>query len=118
MPATREVRELKAREPQRETTAALRKKPYYRTSARPRNSSSYRRNRTNGTWVVKASNGRGGYWTEGFAVADDFEEPDRHPRPNVPPGRRRRQGVARGKADIADSKPMTVADALGPRMQN
>ena len=36
----------------------------------------YRRNKGNGTWIAKASNGHGGYWTKGFAVADDFEDAD------------------------------------------
>ena len=26
----------------------------------------YRRNKTNGTWVLKASDGHGKYWTQGF----------------------------------------------------
>src|SRR5207344_961262 len=36
----------------------------------------YRRNKTNGTWVVKASDGRGAYWTKAIALADDFEDAD------------------------------------------
>jgi integrase len=36
----------------------------------------YRRNKTNGTWVLKASDGHGAYWTKGFALADDFEDSD------------------------------------------
>ena len=36
----------------------------------------YRRNGTNGTWVIKASDGHGAYWTKGFALADDFEDAD------------------------------------------
>jgi integrase len=36
----------------------------------------YRRNKTNGTWVLKASNGHGAYWTRAFALADDFEDSD------------------------------------------
>jgi hypothetical protein len=36
----------------------------------------YRRNKTNGTWVLKASDGHGSYWTKGFALADDFEDAD------------------------------------------
>ena len=36
----------------------------------------YRRNRTNGTWVLKVSDGHGAYWTKGFALADDFEDAD------------------------------------------
>jgi len=36
----------------------------------------YRRNKTNGTWVLKVSDGQGAYWTKGFALADDFEDAD------------------------------------------
>ena len=36
----------------------------------------YRRNKTNGTWVLKASDGHGADWTKGFALADDFEDAD------------------------------------------
>ncbi|MET4276476.1 MULTISPECIES: tyrosine-type recombinase/integrase [unclassified Bradyrhizobium] len=34
----------------------------------------YRRNQTNGTWVLKASNGHGAYWTKAIAEADDHDE--------------------------------------------
>src|SRR5262244_2224394 len=36
----------------------------------------YRRNKTNGSWVVKASDGHGAYWTKSFADADDYENSD------------------------------------------
>src|SRR6187455_1709199 len=36
----------------------------------------YRRNKTNGTWVLKVSDGHGAYWTKAFALADDFEDAD------------------------------------------
>ncbi|MGZ5917557.1 MAG: site-specific integrase, partial [Methyloceanibacter sp.] len=36
----------------------------------------YRRNKTNGTWVLKASDGHGAYWTKAIALADDFEDSD------------------------------------------
>src|SRR5215831_12231226 len=36
----------------------------------------YRRNQTNGAWIVKAADGHGKYWTKAFAVADDFEDAD------------------------------------------
>ena len=36
----------------------------------------YRRNGTNGSWVLKASDGHGAYWTKAFALADDFEDAD------------------------------------------
>jgi integrase len=62
--------------------------------------------------VVKASNGRGGYWTKGFALADDFEEPDGTHVLTFHQAGDAGKALARGKADTADSKPMTVADAL------
>jgi len=34
----------------------------------------YRRNQTNGTWVLKASDGHGAYWTKAIAEADDHDE--------------------------------------------
>ena len=36
----------------------------------------YRRNHGAGTWVARASDGKGGTWTKGFAVADDHEDSD------------------------------------------
>ena len=36
----------------------------------------YRRNKTNGAWIVKAADGHGKYWTKAFAVADDVEDSD------------------------------------------
>ena len=36
----------------------------------------YRRNKGNGTWVVKASDGHGAYWTKAFGLADDYDEAD------------------------------------------
>jgi hypothetical protein len=34
----------------------------------------YRRNVGNGTWIVKAPAGNGGYWTKRIAEADDYAE--------------------------------------------
>ena len=34
----------------------------------------YRRNQTNGSWVLKASAGDGGYWTQRIGEADDHDE--------------------------------------------
>jgi hypothetical protein len=36
----------------------------------------YRRNKTNGTWVLKASDGHGAYGTKAIALADDFDDSD------------------------------------------
>ena len=54
----------------------IRRRPYSGPSLARGISLMYRRNRTNGTWVIKASDGHGAYWTKGFALADDFEDAD------------------------------------------
>ncbi|MBR0863344.1 site-specific integrase [Bradyrhizobium diazoefficiens] len=54
----------------------IRRRPYSGPSLARGISLMYRRNKTNGTWVLKASNGHGAYWTQGFALADDFEDSD------------------------------------------
>jgi integrase len=52
---------------------AARRKPYF-VLLSPGISLGYRRNVTAGTWSVKASDGHGGAWLKGFAVADDHED--------------------------------------------
>ena len=54
----------------------VRKKPYTGPALARGIHLLYRRNKGNGTWVVKAASGHGGYWTKGFAAADDFEDND------------------------------------------
>ncbi|MGY8639186.1 site-specific integrase [Bradyrhizobium sp. 14AA] len=54
----------------------IRRRPYSGPSLARGISLMYRRNKTNGTWVLKASDGHGAYWTKGFALADDFEDSD------------------------------------------
>jgi len=49
----------------------IRRLPYSGPSLARGISLMYRRNKTNGTWVLKASDGSGAYWTKGFALADD-----------------------------------------------
>ena len=54
----------------------VRRRPYSGPSLARGISLMYRRNGTNGTWVIKASDGHGAYWTKGFALADDFDDAD------------------------------------------
>ena len=54
----------------------IRRRPYSGPSLARGISLMYRRNKTNGTWVIKSSDGHGAYWTKGFALADDFEDTD------------------------------------------
>ena len=54
----------------------IRRRPYSGPSLARGIALMYRRNKTNGTWVLKVSDGHGAYWTKGFALADDFEDAD------------------------------------------
>jgi hypothetical protein len=54
----------------------IRRRPYSGSSLARGIALMYRRNNTNGSWVLKASDGHGAYWTKGFALADDFEDSD------------------------------------------
>src|SRR3954449_7963313 len=54
----------------------IRRRPYSGPSLARGIALMYRRNKTNGTWVLKSSDGKGHYWTKGFALADDFEDAD------------------------------------------
>ena len=52
----------------------IRRRPYSGPSLARGISPMYRRNKTNGTWVLKVSDGHGAYWTKCFALADEFED--------------------------------------------
>ena len=53
---------------------AVRRKPYSGPSLARGVALLYRRNKTNGTWVLKASDGHGKYWTKAIAEADDHDK--------------------------------------------
>ncbi len=53
---------------------AVRRKPYNGSSLARGVPLLYRRNKGNGSWVLKASNGHGAYWTKAIAEADDYDE--------------------------------------------
>jgi integrase len=72
----------------------------------------YRRNKTNGTWVLKASDGHGAYWTKGFALADDYEDSDSRNVLTFYEAQDAAKRLARGEDDNADSAPITVDGAL------
>jgi integrase len=55
---------------------AVRRKPYSGPSLARGVSLLYRRNKTSGSWVVKASNGHGAYWTKVVGFADDYSDAD------------------------------------------
>ena len=91
---------------------AVRKKPYA-VGVGPGVHLLYRRNAKAGSssWTVKARDGRGGYWTKGFAVADDCEAADGGSILDYWQAVDAARGLARSNAGNGD-KPITVAAAL------
>jgi integrase len=72
----------------------------------------YRRNKTNGTWVLKVSDGHGAYWTKGFGLADDFEDADGRNVLTFHQAQERAKKLARGGDGNAGATPITVDGAL------
>lgn len=87
----------------------IRRRPFSGPSLARGISLMYRRNKTNGTWVLKASDGHGAYWTKGFALADDFEDSDGKRVLTFYEAQDAAKKLARGGADTA---PITVDGAL------
>jgi hypothetical protein len=71
----------------------------------------YRRNRKVGTWVVKAALGKGRYWTDGFAYADDIEAANGNTILDYWQAIDRARSLARGNEGEGD-RPLTVEQAL------
>ena len=90
----------------------IRRRPYSGPSLARGISLMYRRNGTNGTWVIKASDGHGAYWTKGFALADDFEDADGKAVLTFYQAQDQAKKLARGEDGSAGSTPITVDGAL------
>ena len=90
----------------------IRRRPYSGPSLARGISLMYRRNKTNGTWVLKVSDGHGAYWTKGFALADDFEDADGKNVLTFYQAQEQAKKLARGGDGNADSAPITVDGAL------
>jgi integrase len=71
----------------------------------------YRRNQKIGRWVVKAAAGKGRYWTDAFAYADDTEAANGGAILDYWQAIDRARALARGNDGDGD-KPITVAAAL------
>jgi integrase len=69
----RQVRSSKLENRTNRLKLASQRKPFFVTVA-PGIALGYRRNAGAGTWSVRASDGHGGNWLKGFAVADDHED--------------------------------------------
>lgn len=90
----------------------VRRKPYPGPSLARGVSLLYRRNRTNGAWVVKASDGHGAYWTKRIADADDFSEADGKEVLTFFEAQDAAKRLARGDAASGDNAPLSVDAAL------
>jgi integrase len=69
----RKIRHSKLDTPSARRDLVVRTKPYNGPALARGVLLLYRRNKGNGSWVLKASNGRGKYWTKAIAEADDFD---------------------------------------------
>jgi integrase len=90
----------------------VRRRPYSGPSLARGISLMYRRNNTNGTWVLKATDGHGAYWTKAFAFADDFEDADGKNVLTFYQAQDQAKRLARGEDGSAESAPITVNGAL------
>jgi integrase len=90
----------------------VQRRPYSGPSLARGISLMYRRNNTNGSWVLKSSNGHGAYWTKAFALADDFEDADGKNVLTFYQAQDQAKKLARGEDGNADTAPITVDGAL------
>ena len=90
----------------------IRRRPYSGPSLARGISLMYRRNKTNGTWVLKASDGHGAYWTKAIALADDFEDADAKNVLTFYQAQDQAKKLARAEDGSADTAPVTVDGAL------
>jgi integrase len=90
----------------------IRRRPYSGPSLARGIALMYRRNKTNGTWVLKASTGHGAYWSKAFALADDFEDADAKNVLTFYQAQDQAKQLARGDADSPNRAPITIDGAL------
>lgn len=91
----------------------IRRKPYSGPTLARGISLMYRRNKTNGTWVLKASNGHGAYWTKAIGLADDYEDADGKNVLTFFQAQDVAKKLARGDGDAdSDAAPLSVDAAL------
>ncbi len=91
---------------------AVRRKPYSGPSLARGVALMYRRNNTNGTWVLKASDGHGKYWTKAIAEADDHDESNGKTILNFFEAQDQAKKLARGDDGSTGTAPITVDSAL------
>jgi integrase len=90
----------------------IRRKPYSGPTLARGISLMYRRNKSNGAWVLKASNGHGAYWTKAIGLADDYEDSDGKNVLTFFEAQDVAKKLARGEDGTADIAAITVDSAL------
>jgi hypothetical protein len=65
-----------------------------------------------GAWIVIAANGKGGYWTDAFAHADDKQPADGQAVFNYEQAALKARALARGDANAAADRPVTIDEAI------
>ena len=91
---------------------AVRRRPYPGAKLARGKQMQYRRNKGNGTWLLKVSDGHGKPWTKAFAQADDFDDSDNKTILTFFEAQDVAKGLTRGEDGSADSAPITVCGAL------
>src|SRR6478609_3624262 len=91
---------------------AVRRKPYSGPSLARGVALLYRRNKTNGSWVLKASDGHGAYWTKAITEADDHDESNGKTILNFFEAQDQAKKLARGDDGSTGTAPITVDSAL------
>jgi integrase len=71
----------------------------------------YRRNKTEGTWVLRVADGKGGATTRAIATADDFSDADGTTVLDYWQAQEKAKSVARGSEGSVIAKPLTVRRA-------
>jgi integrase len=92
----------------------IRRKPYFRKIDRGVELG-YRRNETNGTWVVRVRKAGITPWTKTFAAADDYEEANGKDVMTFYQAQVKARKIARGEDDgvgVDGTKPLTIEEAV------
>ena len=87
---------------------AVRRRPYPGAKLARGKQMQYRRNKGNGTWLLKVSDGHGKPWTKAFAQADDFDDSDDKTILTFFEAQDVAKGLTRGEHGSDDSAPITV----------
>ena len=91
---------------------AVRRRPYPGAKLARGKQMQYRRNKGNGTWLLKVSDGHGKPWTKAFAQADDFDNSDNKTILTFFEAQDVAKGLTRGEHGSDDNAPITVCGAL------